>query len=135
MSIMYAHSTSARALLGAAAFAAGLAVSLPASAQQPASPAAAPAAPAQLPAGSPLIGRPDTEAAMKLAPVPSPPLPAGADALPVKQLKLPKGFNIEVYASGIPNARSLRVGDKGTVFVGNRLLDKVWAIYEKDGKR
>jgi glucose/arabinose dehydrogenase len=131
MSIMYAHSTSARALLGAAAFAAGLVISLPASAQQPAAPAAAPA----LPAGSPLIGRPDTEGAMKLAPVPSPPLPASADALPVKQLKLPKGFNIEVYASGIPNARSLRVGDKGTVFVGNRVLDKVWAIYEKDGKR
>jgi glucose/arabinose dehydrogenase len=107
-------------------------------AQQPAAPApaAAPAAPAQLPAGSPLIGRPDNnEAASKLAPVPSPPLPASADNLPASKLKLPKGFHIEVFASGIPNARSLRIGDKGTVFVGNRLLDKVWAITDKDGKR
>ena len=37
--------------------------------------------------------------------------------------------------SGIPNARSLRLGDKGTVFVSNRILDKVYAVVEKDGKR
>jgi glucose/arabinose dehydrogenase len=33
------------------------------------------------------------------------------------------------------NARSLREGDKGTVFVGTRLIDKVYAIANKDGKR
>jgi hypothetical protein len=37
------------------------------------------------------------------------------DKLPIPQLKLPRGFKIEVYASGIANARSLRLGDKGTV--------------------
>ncbi len=64
------------------------------------------------------------------------PLPFGApeDKLPIPQLKLPKSFKIEVYASGIPNARSLRLGDKGTVFVSNRLLDKVYAIVDKNGK-
>ena len=50
-------------------------------------------------------------------------------------IKLPKGFKIEVYASGIPDTRSLRIGDKGTVFVGNRLRDKVYAIVDKNGKR
>lgn len=125
------------ALPAAASFVLAIAAAGPIAAQPaPAAPAAAPAAPAPLPAGSPLIGRPDNnEAAMKLAPVPPPPLPIAADKLPVNQLKLPKGFHIEVYASGIANARSLRVGDKGTVFVGNRLLDKVWAITDKDGKR
>jgi len=65
------------------------------------------------------------------------PLPFGApeDKLPIAQLKLPKGFKVEVYAGGIPNARSLRLGDKGTVFVSNRVLDKVYAIVEKNGKR
>src|SRR5207253_3739784 len=53
----------------------------------------------------------------------------------VEKLKAPKGFKIEVYAAGVGNARSLRQGDKGTVFVGSRLLDKVYAIVEKDGKR
>src|SRR5467141_346382 len=109
-----------------------------AAAQQPANPPAAaaqPAAPA-LPPGSPLIGRPaGNEAAAKLAPVAPPPIAAALDKLPTAKLKLPPGFNIEVYASGIANARSLAEGDKGTIFVGSRLLDKVSAIVNKDGKR
>jgi len=125
---------------------AGVLLVLPASAQQPPAsappastpPAAAPAAPAAaqpLPPGSPLIGRPDgNAAAAKLAPVAPPPLPAAADKLPTAKLKLPPGFNIEVYASGIANTRSLRVGDKGTVFVGTRFGNKVTAIVKKDGK-
>ena len=110
---------------------------LGAAAQQPANPpaAAAPAAAPALPPGSPLIGRPDNEAAAKLAPVASPPLPAAVDKLPLAKLKVPAGFNIEVYAAGMANARSLAVGDKGTVFVGSRLVDKVYAIVNKDGKR
>ena len=88
-----------------------------------------------LPAGSPLIGRPEgNEAAAKLAPVAPPPTPAAADKLPTTQLKLPPGFNIEIYASRIANTRSLRVGDKGTVFVGTRFGNKVTAIAKKDSK-
>lgn len=118
----------------------GLLIAAPGIAQQaPASvspAAAAPsAAPAALPPGSPLIGRPEgSEAAAKLAPVAAPPLPTAADKLPTKQLKLPPGFNIEVYASGIANARSLRLGDKGTLFVGTRFGNKVTAVVKKDGK-
>jgi glucose/arabinose dehydrogenase len=97
----------------------------PAAAQQP----------APLPPGSPLIGRPVSEEAKRLAPVPSPPLAAAADKLPIDKLKAPKGFKIDVYASGMANARSLALGDKGTVFVGSRLVDKVYAIVDKDGKR
>ena len=100
----------------------------------PAAPAAATAAPA-LPPGSPLIGRPaDNAAAAKLAPVPAPPLAAAADKIPLDRLKVPKGFNLELYASGMPNARSLALGSKGTVFVGSRLQDKVYAITNKNGK-
>jgi glucose/arabinose dehydrogenase len=119
---------------------AGLLLTAPAFAQQPpasAPPASAPSAAAPaLPPGSPLIGRPDgNEAAAKLAPVSGPPIAAPADKLPTAKLKLPPGFNIEVYASGIGNARSLRIGDKGTVFVGTRLGNKVTAIVDKDGKK
>src|ERR1043166_9097118 len=78
-------------------------------------------------------GRPSAD--IKLAPVAPPPLAAAADKVPVDKLKVPKGFKVEVYASEIPNARSLRLGDKGTVFVSNRTLDKIYAIVEKDGKR
>src|SRR5580700_10383249 len=109
------------------------ALTFAANAQQPA--AAAPTAAQPLPPGSPMIGRPDNEAAAKLAPVAPPPLPTAADKLPIAKLKAAPGFNIEVYASGMPNARSLAEGDKGTVFVGSRLVDKVYAIVNKDGKR
>ncbi len=122
----------------AAAALAGAAVAqqqTPAASPPPA--AAATAAPNALPPGSPLIGRPDNNAAAaKLAPVPSPPLATAADKIPLDKLKAPKGFTIELYASGMPNARSLALGSKGTVFVGSRLVDKVYAITtDKDGKR
>ena len=126
--------SSPRSLLLAGAFIGVFTLS--AAAQQPANPpaAAAPAAAAPLPPGSPLIGRPEgNDAAAKLAPVAPPPIPAAVDKLPTAKLKVPAGFNIEVY--GMANARSLAVGDKGTVFVGSRLVDKVYAIANKDGKR
>jgi glucose/arabinose dehydrogenase len=103
---------------------------------------AAPGAPKPTPPVQPepttVPGRPDipnAEVAQKLKNVAPLPFGAPADKLPVAELKLPKGFKAEVYASGIPNARSLRIGDKGTVFVSNRVLDKVYAVVDKNGKR
>jgi glucose/arabinose dehydrogenase len=107
-------------------------------APQPANPPAAeaPAAAPALPPGSPLIGRPaGSEAAAKLAPVAPPPIAAAPDKLPTAKLKVPPGFNIEVYAAGMANARSLAEGDKGTLFVGSRLVGNVYAVTNKDGKR
>src|SRR5262249_30893062 len=112
-----------RALLLAATLASALAAG-PAAAQQ-STPTPPPPTPNQ----------PTSDAATKLRGINPPPFPMAADKLPTPQLKLPKGFKIEVFMSGVPNARSLRLGEKGTVFVSNRLLDKVYAIVEKDGKR
>ncbi len=135
---MQFHVASRRSLLLAGTMA-GLLIAGPLAAQQPpaSAPPAAPAAaaPEPLPPGSPLIGRPDNNpAAAKLAPVAAPPIPTAADKLPTANLKVPKGFYVEVYASGIPNARSMRIGDEGTVFVGNRFIGKVFAVVKKDGK-
>jgi glucose/arabinose dehydrogenase len=109
---------------------------------QPAAPSAAPdqskPMPIQQPEATTVPGRPDipnAEVNKVLRTVQPPPSPTPEDKLPVRQLKLPKSFKVEVYASGIPNARSLRLGDKGTVFVSNRILDKVYAIVDKNGKR
>jgi glucose/arabinose dehydrogenase len=78
---------------------------------------------------------PQNPAAQRLAPIAPPPIATAADKLPLDKLQAPKGFEIEVYASGMTNARSIRVGEKGTVFVGSRLTDKIYAITNKDGKR
>src|SRR6516164_6946176 len=104
-----------------------LAVALPAAAQQTPGSAEAPPPWAQ--------GRPDAAIRANLAPIAPPPLPTEADKLPIAKLKVPRGFKIEVYASGLANARSLRQGDKSTVFVGSRVLDKVYAINDQAGKR
>jgi glucose/arabinose dehydrogenase len=55
--------------------------------------------------------------------------------LPLDRLKVPACFKVGVYAGGIPEAGSLALGDKGTVFVINRNLKDVYAIVEQDGKR
>jgi glucose/arabinose dehydrogenase len=56
-----------------------------------------------------------------------------AAAIPVaaqvqlEKIQLPPGFRIEVYAS-VPNARSLALGAKGTLFVGSRSGGAVHAV-------
>ena len=123
-----------RVISGFLAAAAVVAATAPGALAQQAPTAPAPAATPQ-PLPPALVGRPDNDAAKKLAPVAPPPIPTAADKLPLDKLKVKNGFKIEVYAAGVPNARSLRRGPKGTVFVSSRLQDKIHAIVEKDGKR
>jgi glucose/arabinose dehydrogenase len=47
-------------------------------------------------------------------------------------IKLPAGFRIEVYAENIPDARSLTMSPAGTIFVGNRSGDKVFAVVDRN---
>lgn len=51
--------------------------------------------------------------------------------LPLDRLKLPPGFEVSVFAE-VPNARSLARGSKGTIFVGNRGEDQVYAIQDRN---
>lgn len=81
-------------------------------------------------------GRPKGDEAMKMAPVPAFPVPTAADKLPIAKMKLPPGFKVEVWASDILDARGLRQGDKGTVFVSSLFVaGKVYAVVDKGGKR
>jgi glucose/arabinose dehydrogenase len=57
---------------------------------------------------------------------------AADDNLPLDSIKLPAGFQIAVYASGVRNARSMALGAKGTVFVGTRTLGTVYALVDAD---
>jgi len=58
-----------------------------------------------------------------------PPAPAGAAAeLPLSTIKLPAGFQIAAYATGVKDARSLALGPDGLVFVGTRSTGNVYAI-------
>ena len=79
----------------------------------------------------------ETEAQKGLAP-PSGPPTGMSDAeitAALQKIKLPKGFKIEPYATGVLAARQMAWGDKGTLFVGSFGLGNVYAIVDKDGKK
>jgi glucose/arabinose dehydrogenase len=59
--------------------------------------------------------------------------PIAAAAAGVADIRLPEGFSITVYASGMPQARSLALGADGTLFVGSS-GDKVYAVPAGGGK-
>ncbi len=51
-------------------------------------------------------------------------------------LRLPPGFTIAPYADSVPDARSLALSDRGTVFVGSREAGVVYALRDtnRDGR-
>ena len=49
------------------------------------------------------------------------------EQLRLESIRLPPGFRIELYAS-VPNARSLALGEKGSLFVGSRSGGTVHAV-------
>jgi glucose/arabinose dehydrogenase len=55
-----------------------------------------------------------------------------AKTLPLEKIKMPAGFSIEVFAE-VNNARSMAMSPEGTLYVGNRNGDKVYAVKDTDG--
>jgi glucose/arabinose dehydrogenase len=79
----------------------------------------------------------ETQAQKGLAPPsgPATPTPLAELQANLKGIKLPPGFKIEVYASGLPEARQMAWGDKGTLFVGSYNATNVYAVTDEGGKR
>lgn len=50
----------------------------------------------------------------------------------LSSIKLPPGFVIELYASDIENARSMAMGAEGTLFVGTKNEDRVYALVDEN---
>lgn len=70
-----------------------------------------------------------------LKPHPSPLTVTPLEKITVDKLKVPAGFKVEIWAHGMPGARMMTRGDKGTIFIGTRVHGKVYAVTDKDGKR
>lgn len=56
---------------------------------------------------------------------------SGNQDLPLNKISLPDGFEISIYASDVPGARSMALGPNGTLFVGTR-VGKVYAIVDRN---
>lgn len=57
----------------------------------------------------------------------------GENDIQLDKINLPAGFKIELYASGVQNARSLCLSPSGTLFVGTRKAGNVYALRDTDG--
>ena len=53
-------------------------------------------------------------------------------AIKLDQLQLPDGFEINVYAQNLPDARSMALSSGGILFVGTRKAGKVYAVLDRD---
>jgi glucose/arabinose dehydrogenase len=56
-----------------------------------------------------------------------------SDNIDLNNIKLPPGFHISLYAGNVENARSMALGTNGTVFVGTRDGDEVYALLDEKG--
>jgi glucose/arabinose dehydrogenase len=58
-----------------------------------------------------------------------------AQAIDPREITLPAGFHIAVYAEQLEDARSLAISPAGTLFVGTRKEGKVYAVRDSDGDK
>jgi glucose/arabinose dehydrogenase len=59
--------------------------------------------------------------------------PAGE--IPIDKLKLPPGFKIEVWATGMPGARAMARGDNGKIYIGTRAIGRVYELSDNGKER
>ena len=78
------------------------------------------------------LGRSKQDPNLRGIPVPATVTPL--ERVPVDRIKLPTGFKANVFAHGMPGARTMVQGPKGTIFVGSRTIGRVYAVTQKDGR-
>lgn len=63
------------------------------------------------------------------------PIQVACGEVHIEKLKMPPGFTISIYASDVPNARSMVLSENGTLFVSTRKAGNVYAVVDRDGDR
>jgi len=58
-----------------------------------------------------------------------------SEELNLSGIKLPPGFTIEIFSPDVPGARSMSLGEKGTLFIGTRDQGKVYAVIAGKGAK
>lgn len=76
-----------------------------------------------------------TKQSLDLKPHATPLTVTAPEKIALDKLKVPSGFKVELWAHGMPGARMMRRGDKGTIFVGTRAIGKVYAVTDKGAER
>jgi glucose/arabinose dehydrogenase len=106
-----------------------------ATAPPPAAKAEAAPAPAPAPAPAWKQGMGADMANSKLAPLAGKMTVTPASEIPIDKLKLPPGFKIEVWATGMPGARAMARGDNGKIYIGTRAIGRVYELTDNGKER
>jgi glucose/arabinose dehydrogenase len=81
-------------------------------------------------------GKPPAQADSKLAPHAGKMTETPASEIPVNKLKVPAGFKVELWASGLPGGRAMALSSDGKkVYVGTRVIGRVYEVTDEGGKR
>jgi glucose/arabinose dehydrogenase len=81
-------------------------------------------------------GKPPAMAQSKLAPHAGKMTETPASDIPVSKLKVPAGFKVELWASGLPGGRAMApTDDAKRVYVGTRAIGRVYEVTDEGGKR
>ncbi|WP_255427999.1 PQQ-dependent sugar dehydrogenase [Ramlibacter cellulosilyticus] len=80
-------------------------------------------------------GRTADQAASTLAPHAGRLTAVPAADIPLNTLKLPPGFRIELWASGMPGVRAMSRTESGKVYAGTRGIGRVYEITDNGGAR
>ncbi len=80
-------------------------------------------------------GKPPAMEGSKLAPHAGKMTETAASEIPIDKLKVPAGFKVEIWATGIPGGRAMARGDKGKIYVGTRAIGRVYEVTDKGNAR
>ncbi len=80
-------------------------------------------------------GMPESMATSTLAPLAGKLTVTPATEIPIDRIKLPPGFKVDVWATGLPGGRAMALGDEGKIYVGTRALGRVYEVTDNGKER
>lgn len=80
-------------------------------------------------------GMPANMSDSKLAPLAGKMTVTPAADIPIQNIKLPPGFKAEVWATGMPGARAMAIGDDGKIYIGTRAIGRVYEVSDNGKER
>jgi glucose/arabinose dehydrogenase len=80
-------------------------------------------------------GMPDSMADSKLAPHAGRMTETPRSEIPISNVNVPPGFTVEIWAHGLPGGRAMALGDKGKIYVGTRIIGRVYEVTDNGDRR
>jgi len=80
-------------------------------------------------------GKPPAMSDSKLAPLPGKMTETARSEIPVEKVNLPPGFSVQIWAHGLPGGRAMARGDQGKIYVGTRIIGRVYEITDNGDRR